>query len=135
MAERAKIKIGSGKEHDLLHCSFSFRRDVDPKGRPSSAVMGGTVQCEVESTDDISILETMLKIGKGNDVTITFFRRDEKDQKMKDIVLKNAYIVQFTESLDSVGSNPMTINFVLSARTITIGNATLENSWPDTQSN
>jgi hypothetical protein len=29
----------------------------------------------------------------------------------------------------------MTINFVLSARKIAEGNAVLENSWPDTQSN
>jgi len=134
MAERAKLNI-FGKDYDVLHCSYSMRRDVDPKGRPSSAVQGGTVQLEVESTEDVSILEGMLKIGKGVTAKITFFKRDEKDQKMKEIELTNAYVVQFTESLDSVGSNPMSINFVLSARKIQIGNAVLENSWPDTQSN
>jgi type VI protein secretion system component Hcp len=134
MAERAKLNIG-GKDFDLLHCSYSLRRDVDPKGRPSSAVMGGTVQLEVESTEDTSILEAMLKIGKGTKVTITFYKRDEKDQKMKELTLENAYVVQYTESLDSTGGNPMSINFVLSARTISIGNAKHENAWPDTQSN
>ena len=134
MAERARLKV-FGKEHDVLHCSYSLRRDVDPKGRPSSAVMGGTVQLEVESTEDTSILEGMLKIGKGVEATVTFFKRDEKDQKMKELKLTNAYCVQFTESLDSVGANPMTINFVLSARKLEVGNAVLENSWPDTASN
>ena len=134
MAERAKLNI-FGKDYDVLHCSYSMRRDVDPKGRPSSAVMGGTVQLEVESTEDVSILEGMLKIGKGVTAKITFFKRDEKDQKMKEIELTNAYVVQLTESLDSVGSNPMSINFVLSARKIQIGNAVLENTWPDTASN
>ena len=134
MAERAKLNI-FGKDHDVLHCSYSLRRDVDVKGRPSSAVMGGTVQLEVESTEDTSILEGMLKIGKGVTAKVTYFKRDEKDQKMKELQVDNAYVVQYTESLDSVGSNPMTINFVLSARKLTVGNAILENSWPDTQSN
>ena len=97
--------------------------------------MGGTCQLEVESTEDTSILEGMLKIGKGVTAKVTFFKRDEKDQKMKELTLGNAYVVQYTESLDSVGANPMTINFVLSARTLAIGNASLENNWPDTQSN
>jgi len=134
MAERAQLEI-FGKKYDVLHCSYSLRRDVDPKGRPSSAVMGGTCQLEVESTEDVSILEGMLKIGKGVEVKVTFYKRDEKDQQMKQLKLTNAYVVQFTESLDSVGSNPMTINFVLSARKLEIGNALLENAWPDTQSN
>ena len=59
------------------------------------------------------------------DANITFFRRDEKDQKMKEIVLTNAYLVQFTETLDATGGNPMTISFVLSARKLQIGNAEL----------
>jgi hypothetical protein len=134
MAERSKLNI-FGKDYDILHASYSLRRDVDPKGRPSSAVMGGTVQLEVESTEDTSILEGMLKIGKGVTAKITFFKRDEASQKMKEIQLDNAYVVQLTESIDSVGSNPMTINFVLSARKFTLGNAVLENTWPDTASN
>ena len=134
MAERAKLKM-FGKEFDVLHCSYSMRRDVDPKGRPSAAVQGGTVQIEVESTEDTSILEAMLAINKGVKGTVTFMKRDEKDQKMKELTVENAYVVQFSESLDSVGSNPMTINFVLSARKISIGNAVLENEWPDKSSN
>ena len=134
MAERAELSM-FGKKFDILHCSYSMRRDMDPKGRPSSAVMGGTVQLEVESTEDVSILEGMLKIGKGVTVKITFFKRDEKDQKMKEIELTNAYLVQLTETLDATGGNPMTISFVLSARKLQIGNAELENSWPDTASN
>jgi type VI protein secretion system component Hcp len=134
MAERANLHIFN-KDYDVLHCSYSMRRDVDPKGRPSSAVMGGSIQLEVESTEDVSILTGMLAINKGVDVTVTFYKRDEAKQKMKEVKLKNAYVVQFTESLDSVGANPMTINFVLSAREIAVEGATLTNNWPDTQSN
>lgn len=134
MAERARLKM-FGKEFDVLHCSYSLRRDVDPKGRPSAAVMGGTVQLEVESTEDTSILEAMLAINKGVKGTVTFYKRDEKDQKMKELTVENAYVVQFSESLDAVGANPMTINFVLSARKLSVGNAVHENEWPDKSSN
>jgi hypothetical protein len=129
MSFKAKLKLG-GKEFDVLHCSYTFRRDVDAKGRPSSGVYGGTVQVEIESTDDTSVLESMLnnhhKSQKG---TVTFQKREE-DSKMKELSFEDAYIIQYSEALDSVGSNPMTINFVLSARSLKIGNAQHQNEWP-----
>jgi len=134
MAERAELEM-FGKKFDLLHCSYTFNREVDPKGRPSAAVQGGTVQLQVESTEDTSILEAMLATNKGTKGTITFQKRDEKGAKMKALTVENAYIVQYAESLDSTGGNPMTISFVLSARKLSIGNAVHENDWPDTASN
>jgi len=131
MSFKAKLKIGS-KELDVLHCSYTFRRDVDAKGRPSSGVYGGTVQLEVESTDDTSILESMINnTHKAQKGTITFFKRDEKDSSMKDLEFEDGYIIQYSESLDSVGNNPMTINFVISARKLKMGSAEHVNEWPD----
>lgn len=130
MSFKAKLKIG-GKEFDVLHCSYAFRRDVDAKGRPSSGVYGGTIQLEIESTDDTSVLENMInnvyKAQKGS----VIFQKREEDAKMKELTFEDAYIVQYAESLDVVGSNPMTINFVLSARQIGMGNAVHQNDWPD----
>ncbi|HRH49194.1 MAG TPA: type VI secretion system tube protein TssD [Panacibacter sp.] len=132
MSFKAKLKIG-GKEFDVLHCSYSFRRDVDAKGRPSSGVYGGSVQLEIESTDDTSVLESMINnVYKAQKGTVTFQKRDE-DAKMKELSFEDAYIVQYSESLDIVGSNPMTINFVLSARTLKIGSAEHKNDWPDSK--
>lgn len=130
MSFKAQLKIG-GKTFDVLHCSYSFRRDVDAKGRPSSGVYGGTVQFEIESTEDTSVLEGMInnvyKPQKGSVV----FKKREEDATMKELTFEDAYIVQYSEALDSVGSNPMTINFVISARTLKIGNAEHKNEWPD----
>lgn len=129
MSFKAKLKLG-GKEFDVLHCSYTFRRDVDAKGRPASGVYGGTVQVEIESTDDTSVLESMLNnIHKSQKGSVTFQKREE-DSKMKELTFEDAYIIQYSESLDSVGSNPMRINFVLSARTLKIGNAQHQNEWP-----
>jgi hypothetical protein len=130
MSFKAKLELG-GKKFDVLHCSYSFRRDVDAKGRPSSSVYGGTVQMEVESTEDTSVLESMINnVYKPHKGTVTFQKRDQ-DSKMKELTFEDGYIVQYSEALDAVGSNPMTINFVISARKLTIGNATHENEWPD----
>lgn len=60
MAFKARISLGSSKEFDVLQCSFSLNRDVDAKGRPSSGVYGGTIQVEVESTEDTSVIESMV---------------------------------------------------------------------------
>jgi hypothetical protein len=130
MSFKAKLTIG-GKKFDVLHCSYTFRRDVDAKGRPSSSVYGGTIQLEIESTDDTSILESMINnIYKSFSGTITFQKRDE-DAKMKELSFEDGYIVQYAEALDAVGANPMTINFIISARKLKVGNAEHQNEWPD----
>ncbi len=130
MSFKAKLALG-GTNYDVLHCSYKFGRDVDSKGRPSSGIYGGTVEIQIESTDDTAILEAMVnnqyKALKG---TITFQKRDE-DAKMKELSFEDGYVVGFSESLDVVGSNPMTIVFTISARKLKIGNAEHENDWPD----
>ena len=58
MAFRATLSF-AGKEFDVLDCTYSLKRDVDSKGRPSSNIYGGQIRLHVESTDDTSILENM----------------------------------------------------------------------------
>jgi hypothetical protein len=131
MSFKASLTIG-GKEFDVLHCSYSFRRDVDAKGRPSSGMYGGQINLEVESTEDTSLLESMVnnahKAQKGK---VTFFKRDEDKAKMKELEFEDGYIIQYSEAIDAVGAHPMTISFVISARTLKVGNAQHKNEWPD----
>ena len=129
MAFQATLKIGS-KEFDVISCNYSLHRDVDPKGKPASRVYGGTINLVIESTEDTSIIESMVNNQfKTLDGTVTFKKSDE-DAKMKELTFETAYIVQFTESLDVVGSTPMLIHFTVSAQTIKIGNADHVNDWP-----
>lgn len=131
MSFKAELEF-AGKKYDVIHASYTLRRDVDAKGRPSSGVYGGTIQFEIESTEDTTIIEAMVnskhKAQKGK---VTFFKRDEDGASMKALDFTDAYVIQYSESLDSVGNQPMNIQFVVSAREISIGNATHTNEWPD----
>ncbi|SDP96199.1 hypothetical protein SAMN05428975_4178 [Mucilaginibacter sp. OK268] len=129
MAFKARITIGS-KEFDVLQCSFSLNRDVDAKGRPSSGVYGGTIQVEVESTEDTSVIESMVNNQyKPLSGKITFKKSDE-DAKMKELSFEEGYLIQYNEGISITGNNPMTLSFVISARKLTLGNAVHENDWP-----
>lgn len=128
MAFRATLSLG-GKEFDILDCQYSLMRDVDSKGRPSSNIYGGKIQVHVESTDDTSILEQMINQFKPISGNIIFKKGDEEG-KLKELSWENGYIVAFDESIDIVGSKPMTLNFTVSAQTIKIGGAQFEQNWP-----
>jgi len=135
MSFNAKLKFGSKDGIDVLACDYSLRRDVDAKGRPSSGVYGGTIKLSIESTDDTSIIESMVNQYKPVDGAITFKKSDE-DAKMKEVKWEKGYVIDFHESFvdkaanNEQGSKPMQIDFTVSAQKITIGNAEHKNEWP-----
>lgn len=130
MSFRASLSIG-GSEMDVLYCDYKLSRDTDAKGRPSSGVYGGRITFEIESTEDTSVIETMVNSQfKPFEGTITFKKTDE-DAKLKELTFKNAYIVFFQETLDVKGNVPMVVRFTISAEELSLGNATHENRWPN----
>ena len=128
MAFRADLTI-DGKEYRLMHCSYALQRSKDPTGRVSSEVKGGTINFEIESTEDTSLWDLMIAQHKSSEGKIVFKKRDE-DAKMKELSFKNAYVVELSEKFDSVSGNSMTLNCTISAQQLTLGSETLENEWP-----
>ena len=129
MAFKATLTF-SGKQYDVLQCSYSMYRDVDLKGRPTSGVYGGKIDVEVESNQDTSIIESMVNNQfKAVNGSITIKKQDE-DAKMKEITFSDAYIVSFSEGMNAYSDSPMTVSFQISARQIKMGNADHENDWP-----
>ncbi|MDR0834407.1 MAG: type VI secretion system needle protein Hcp [Candidatus Symbiothrix sp.] len=128
MAFRATLSL-NGKEFDVLDCDYKLKRDVDSKGRPASNIYGGEIRVHVESTEDTSILEQMVSQFKPVSGSIAFKKGDE-EAKMKELTWENGYIVSFEESIDVVGSKPMTLTFVVSAQVLKIGGAQFEQNWP-----
>ncbi|MEE1260702.1 MAG: type VI secretion system tube protein TssD [Paludibacteraceae bacterium] len=128
MAFRSSLNLG-GKEYDVLECNYSLKRDVDSKGRPSSNIYGGKITVRVESTEDTTILETMVNQFKPFNGSVVFKKGDEEGM-MKELTFENAYIIEFAEGIDIVGTAPMSICITISAQTIKIGGAEYEENWP-----
>lgn len=129
MAFKARLNF-SGKEYDVLNCSYALNRDVDSKGRPSSGVYGGTIDLEIESTEDTSIVESMVN-NQFKPVTGSLLvKKSEEDAKMKELSFEDGYIVKYSEGLSIIGDTPMTYKFTISARKLKLGNAEHVNDWP-----
>ncbi|PTS94628.1 type VI secretion system needle protein Hcp [Pedobacter sp. HMWF019] len=129
MAFKTRVTLGS-KEYDVLQCSYSLNRDVDAKGRPSSGVYGGTIHLEVESTEDTSVIESMVNNQYKAFAGTIVFKKGEEDAKMKELHFEDAYIIQYNEGIAVNDNTPMTLSFVISARKLKIGNAEHTNDWP-----
>ena len=126
---RASFEFG-GNEYDVLYSNFEFSRNTDSKGKPSSNVLGGRVHLVIESTEDTTVIESMLngqfKPVEGQIV----FKKTDEDAKMKEVTFKNAYVVNYKETLDVTNDVPMRIDVTFSAEEISVGDAILDNRWP-----
>jgi hypothetical protein len=129
MAFKARLNF-SGKEYDVLNCSYALNRDVDSKGRPSSGVYGGTIDIEIESTEDTSIVESMVNNQYKPITGSLLVKKSEEDAKMKELTFEDGYIVKYSEGLSIIGDTPMTYKFTISARKLKLGNAEHVNDWP-----
>jgi hypothetical protein len=129
MSFRATLNL-EGKDYDVLKCKYSIKREVDSKGRPSSNLHGGRITLEIESTDDISVIEKMAMQFKPISGVVAF-KKDDEDAKMKELSFKNAYIIDLNEGINIVGDIPMSITFVVSAQEIAMGDATFTQNWPE----
>ena len=126
---RASFEFG-GNEYDVLYSNFEFSRNTDSKGKPSSNVLGGRVHLVIESTEDTTVIESMLngqfKPVEGKIV----FKKTDEDAKMKEVTFKNAYVVNYKETLDVTNDVPMRIDVTFSAEEISVGDAIIDNRWP-----
>ncbi len=129
MAFKARLNF-AGKEYDVLACNYTLNRDVDPKGRPSSGVYGGTIDVEIESTEDTSIIEAMVNSQFKPVAGSVLIKKSEEDAKMKELNFEDAYIVKYSEGINIVGNDPMKYRFTISARKLKLGNAEHVNDWP-----
>jgi hypothetical protein len=131
MAYKASLTI-AGKTMDVLSCSYAFSRNTDHKGKPVSDTSGGTVSLALESTEESDILETMLNKQDSPQTVTIDFQQSESTASMKKIELKEAFIIQFSESFSD--GAPMVYQITLSAKEMKIGNAELKNDWPKAKS-
>ncbi len=127
MSFKAKFKAGA-IELNVLEVSYSLSQDVDATGRASSVSRGGTISITVEGNNGTELFEWMCNSFERKDGSVIFIKRDS-DATLKELKFKEAYMIAFNESFSSVGKDPLSVSFTISAREITMGSGTHINEW------
>ncbi len=127
MSFKSKLKVG-GKELTILKAKYDLFQEIDPTGRPSSVTRGGTITLTIESTGDSFFYEWMTNNFDRKDGSIMYVKRDT-DAKLKEVIFTEAYMVNYNESFDASGDNPLTETFTISAREMKIGEGSIVNEW------
>jgi hypothetical protein len=129
MAFKAILTIDD-KSFNVMACHYAFHQNIDPTGRPSSDVRGGTVSISIESSDDDTIYTWMTDAHSFRTGKITFYKRDQ-DSKMKELEFKQAACIDYAESFDANSSNAMMTSFTISAQELSLGGNAHTNAWPE----
>jgi hypothetical protein len=128
MAFKAELEL-EGNVYQILSSKIDLTRHVDGKGAVSSEIKGGRVNVKVKSTENTTVIEQAVNSQhKPVSGTIKYYKADS-EQIMKEVKFENAFIVFFSEQLDSLEETPMTTEITFSAERVTVGNATLDNNW------
>jgi hypothetical protein len=83
----------------------------------------------VEGTNSTELFEWMTNSFERKDGSVVFYKRDS-DATLKELKFTEGYLVKHKENFDSVGENPLTETFTISARKIEMGSGAYENEWP-----
>jgi hypothetical protein len=127
MSFKAQLDV-AGAKNNILDLSYALKQETDATGRPSSITRGGQITLTVESTGDTKFFEWMCNNFERKDGTVTFTKRDS-DATMKELSFKEGYLVSYRENFNSTGDTPITETFTISAKEITMGNASHVNQW------
>ena len=127
MSFKAKFKAGA-IELNVLAVSYSLSQDTDATGRPSSITRGGTITVSIEGNNGTELFEWMCNSFERKDGSVIFIKRDS-DATLKELKFKEGYLVNFSESFNSVGNEPLAVTFIISAKEITMGSGTHINEW------
>jgi hypothetical protein len=125
----AKANI-DGEEMNVLHCGFRFMQGTDATGKPTSIPQGGTVQLTVESNGGTSLFDWMINPTQIKNGSVTFYRRDNMS-KLKTLEFSEAYCVDYYESFDHEGDNPMQVQLTISAHELKLNDSEFKNNWPE----
>jgi len=132
MSYKATLTMSTGTQYELLSSSYTWWREVDAKGRPTSKLKGGQILLSLASTADTSIQEQMANRGNtGFNCKVDFYDSNDATMIMKTLIISNCYIVNCAEVHSAGGTLPMMIEFTLSAEKMQIGNAIHTNEWPN----
>jgi hypothetical protein len=125
MSFKAKMTV-DGTDYNVVSVSYGLSQSVDGSGRPTSEVKATDINVVVESSEDNSLMEWAVdSYGKKNGSIV--FNKIDQDQKMKQLDFTDGYITSYSESF---GGDTMMMSVSISCRKIKVGNAEVDNGWP-----
>lgn len=125
----AKLNLDDG-EMNVLHCGYRFTQVTDRTGKPSAIPQGGAICLVVESDGSNDLFDWMISATQTKSGIITFFRRDTMS-KLKTLEFTDAHCVDYYETFNHLGDNPMQIELTISAREIKLNDSEFKNNWPE----
>ena len=128
MAFKAKLNIDTLSDVRIIDFSYSLSRDIDPTGRPSGLVRGGTISLTVETTSKHEYFDWMIT-DKAVDGSIKIEDDLNPGSDLKELKFEKGFIIDYSESFHWQGSDNMMQSFTLSAKKISFEGSELENQW------
>ena len=127
MSFKSILKV-AGKNYNVLAVNYSLFQDTDATGRPSTITRGGKIDVTVEATGETDLFEWMTNSFERKDGSVIFYKRDS-EATLKELKFTEGYLVKHKENFTSVGKNPLTETFTISARKLELGSGAFENEW------
>lgn len=129
MSHSVKLSV-DGEEFDLISCEYSVNRQLDSTGKPVSEIQAGSINFAIRSDSRTFFWEWAVNKFEKKSGKIVFSKPND-EQSMKQIDFKDAFCSDYHESGDSEAGQSMIESVTISARELTINNATHTNKWPD----
>jgi hypothetical protein len=128
MAFNTKLDIDQLSDVRVIDFSYSLSRDIDPTGRPSGLVRGGTINITVETTSKHELFDWMIT-NKTVDGSLKIEDDLNPGADLKVIKFEKAFIIDYSESFHWQGTENMMQSFTISAKKIDIDGSVHENLW------
>jgi hypothetical protein len=125
----AKLMLDE-EEMNVLHCGYRFTQDTNTTGRPSAIPRGGSVNLVVESNGNTDLFDWMISPTLTKSGKVTFYRRDNMI-KLKTLEFTDAHCVEYYETFDHQGQNPMQVQITISAHRLQLNDSEYLNNWPE----
>ena len=129
MSHSVKLTV-DGEEFDLISCEYSVNRQLDVTGKPVSEIQAGTINFAIRSDTRTFFWEWAINKFEKKSGSIVFSKPND-EQSMKQLDFTDAFCADYHEGSDSEAGQSMIENVTISAREMSINNATFTNKWPE----
>lgn len=132
---RAILKIDNTK-YDILRCGYTFKRDIDAKGRPLAGLQGGDIWVDIESKEDniLLIKMTLPKVPPISGSIEFWGSNDEEElQLLREVKFEKAWIYEQGEAMIGYSFLPIITRVRIAPVRLDIGDRVkLDRRWPET---